>query len=277
MNDAPTSREYFKPALLVVDMQEDFCGPSGSLAVEGGRDIAPTINSLLSLPFALKIATKDAHPQGHVSFAISHPPPNNKAFESAVKISNPMRRRRTRSGRVGGSNIIKTTTSNDKSHYSSNCIPRYLSDRTQFHEIPLWPVHCVQGTKGAEIIPEIDVSKLDEVVEKGKDSGLEMFSGFADIFGSKSPEAASQDLAGLLHCAGITTVFAVGLAGDYCVKCTALDAKKEGFEVYVVKEATRSVDAGENGWGKATKEMREARIEIISVEGPEMARVKSLK
>lgn len=237
---APTSREYFKPALLVVDMQEDFCGPSGSLAVEGGRDIAPTINSLLSLPFALKIATKDAHPQGHVSFAISHPPPNNKAFESAVKISNP-------------------------------------SDRTQFHEIPLWPVHCVQGTKGAEIIPEIDVSKLDEVVEKGKDSGLEMFSGFADIFGSKSPEAASQDLAGLLHCAGITTVFAVGLAGDYCVKCTALDAKKEGFEVYVVKEATRSVDAGENGWGKATKEMREARIEIISVEGPEMARVKSLK
>lgn len=208
--------------------------------MEGGRDIAQTINSLLSLPFALKIATKDAHPQDHVSFATSHPSPDIKAFESVVKISNP-------------------------------------SDWTQSHEIPLWPAHCVQGTNGAEIIPEIDVSKLDEVVEKGKDSRLEMFSGFADVFGNKSSEAASQDLAGLLHHAGITTVFAVGLAGDYCVRYTALDAKKEGFEVYVVKEATRSVDAGETGWGAAAKEMRKAEIEIISVEGPEMARVKNLK
>lgn len=135
----------------------------------------------------------------------------------------------------------------------------------------------MQGTKGAEIIPEIDASKLDEVVEKGKDSRLEMFSGFADVFGNKSSEAASQDLAALLHRAGITSVFTVGLAGDYCVKCTALDAKKEGFEVYVVQEATRSVDAGEKGWGIATKEMEKAGIEIISIHGPEIERVKSLK
>lgn len=207
--------------------------------VEGGREVAPMINSLLSLPFALKIATKDAHPQDHVSFATSHPPPN-KAFESFFKISNP-------------------------------------SDQTQSYEIRLWPAHCVQGTWGAEIIPEIDVSKLDEVVEKGKDSRLEMLSGFADVFGNTSSEAASQDLAGLLHRAEITHVFTVGLAGDYCVKCTALDGKKEGFEVYVVQEATRSVDAGEKGWGTATKEMRQAGIEIISMEGPEVERVKSLK
>ena len=213
---------------------------NGSLAVEGGRDIVPIINSLLSLPFALKIATKDVHPRDHISFAASHPPPNNKAFQSVVKISNPL-------------------------------------DRTHLYEIPLWPVHCVKGTKGAEIIPELDVSKLDEMVEKGKDGRSEMFSGFADVFGSKSSEAASHDLAGLLHRAGITTVFIAGLAGDYCVKFTALDAKKEGFEVYVVQEATRSVDAGKNGWGSATKDMEKVGIEIISVEGPEMERVKSLK
>ena len=135
----------------------------------------------------------------------------------------------------------------------------------------------MQGTKGAEIIPEIDVSKLNEVVEKGKDSGLEMFSGFADVFGSKSSKAASQDLAELLHRAGITHVFTVGLAGDYCVKCTALDAKKEGFQVYVIKEGTRSVNAGEKGWGAATKEMGKAGIEIISIKGPEVERVKSLE
>ena len=206
----------------------------------GGRDIASTINNLLSLPFALKIATKDAHPQNHVSFANSHPPPNNRAFESVVRISNP-------------------------------------SDSTQSHDIPLWPAHCIQGTKGAEIIPEIDVSKLDEVVEKGKDSRVEMFSGFGDVFGSRSSEAASQDLAGLLHRAGITTVFVVGLAGDYCVKCTALDAKKEGFGVYVVQEAIRSVNPGESGWGVAAREMETAGIEIISIKGRELERVKELK
>lgn len=208
--------------------------------MEGGRDIAQTINSLLSLPFTLKIATKDAHPQNHVSFATSHSPPNNKAFESVVKIFDPL-------------------------------------DRTRSYNIPLWPAHCVQETNGSDIIPDIDVSKFDEVVEKGKDSRSEMFSGFADVFGSKSSEAASQDLAGLLHRAGITTIFTVGLAGDYCVKCTALDAKKEGFEVYVVQEAVRSVDSGENGWGVATKEMEKAGIKIISVKGPEVERVKRLK
>lgn len=207
--------------------------------MQGGRDIAPSINSLLSLPFTVKIATKDAHPHDHISFATSHSP-QHKAFESVFELLNP-------------------------------------SDRTQSYEIPLWPAHCVQGTKGAEIIPEIDVSKVDEVVEKGKDRRLEMFSGFADVFGSKSSEAASHDLAELLHRAGITHVFTVGLAGDFCVRCTALDARKEGFEVYVVEEATRSVNPGEKGWGAATEEMRKAGIEIISIEGPEVDRVKSLK
>ena len=89
--------------------------------------------------------------------------------------------------------------------------------------------------------------------------------------------AASHDLAELLHHAGVTHVFTVGLAGDYCVKCTALDAKKEGFGVYVVQEATRCVDAGEQGWGAAQKEMNDAGIDIISTEGPEVERVKRLQ
>ena len=121
------------------------------------------------------------------------------------------------------------------------------------------------------------MSRVDEITEKGKDSRVEMFSAFADLFGTKSPKAASHDLAELLHHAGISHVFIVGLAGDYCVKCTALDAKKEGFEVYVVQEATRSVNAGEKGWGAATKELGKAGIEIISIKSTEVERVKSLK
>lgn len=97
---------------------------------------------------------------------------------------------------------------------------------SQSHEIPIWPVHCVQGTKGANIIPEMDMAKVDTIVEKGKDRRLEMFSGFADVFGNNSSQAANLDLADRLNSAGITHVFVVGIAGDFCVKCTALDAKR---------------------------------------------------
>lgn len=210
----------------------------GSLAVAGGRDIAPAINTLLSLPFALKVATRDFHPQDHISFGISHDSPNNKPFESSVKIFNP-------------SNI------------------------SQSHEIPIWPVHCVQGTKGADIIPEIDMAKIDMTVEKGQDRTVEMFSSFADVFGNKSLEATNIDLADTLKDAGITHVFVVGIAGDFCVKCTALDAKKEGFQVCVLEEVTKSVDPGEKGWGAAKEEMKKAGIKITSADGPEVERIKN--
>ena len=210
------------------------------MAVAGGREIASVINSLLSLPFALKIATRDLHPQDHISFAASHKSSDFKAFDSTIRITNP-------------------------------------DEQSQSHEIPLWPVHCVQGTKGAQIIPEIDVSNVDHIVEKGRDSRVEMFSAFADVFGNRTLIATNMDLARCLNEAGITDVFTVGLAGDFCVKCTALDARKEGFHVYVVEEAIRSVDAEEKGWGSAKHELEMAGINVISIGGPEIEKVKRLQ
>lgn len=103
-----------------------------------------------------------------------------------------------------------------------------------------------------------------------------MFSGFADVFGSKSSVATSMDLAERLKGAGITHVFTVGIAGDCCVKCTALDAKKEGFDVCVVEEATRSVDAGEKGWRAAKEELVKAGIKTVHFDGLEVERVKNV-
>ena len=209
------------------------------MAVTGGRIIAHVINDLLSLPFTLKVATKDFHPVDHISFVTSHSPPNNKPFESTVKIPNPV-------------------------------------DETQHYQIPLWPVHCVQGTKGAEIIPEIQISKLHVIVEKGQDKRVEMFSGFKDVFGNKSSAPTSQDLASLLNSQEITHIFTVGIAGDFCVKCTALDAKTEGFQVYAVEDGIGSVNPGASGWGAARKMMEDAGIGIISMSDPQIARVKTL-
>ncbi|KAL8673426.1 MAG: hypothetical protein Q9168_002169 [Polycauliona sp. 1 TL-2023] len=219
-------------ALLVVDMQEDFCPPHGALSVPGGRGIASPINELLAMPFTLKIATRDWHPADHISFDSNNQPPNNKAFESSVTILNPR-------------------------------------ESSESMAIPVWPAHCVQGTPGAEIIPEINTSAFCRIIDKGRNNGVEMFSAFRDTFGNKS-DAASFDLAAYLHENMVRRVFVVGLAGDYCVRCTAMDAKKEGFDVYVVDEAVRSIHNEEDGWGATKRQFKEAGIEVVvlSLFGP---------
>lgn len=77
-----------KAALAIIDMQEDFCEPDGSLAIKGGRDVAPIINGLMERPgFALRIATRDFHPRNHISFASNHE--DKTAFTSTHTICNP--------------------------------------------------------------------------------------------------------------------------------------------------------------------------------------------
>jgi nicotinamidase-related amidase len=191
--------------------------------VTGGRDIVPVLNQLLALPFAVKIATKDFHPPDHISFASNHPPPNNKPFESLITIANPL-------------------------------------NPSETEETLLWPKHCVQGTKGAELLPELDTSKVHTIVEKGQDKRVEMYSAFADPF--KNPCVSKSNLAKILHDEGITDVFVAGLAADYCVKYTAIDSAQEGFKTRVIGEATRAVDpASMDG---VLKEYKEAGVTVIA-------------
>ncbi|KAI9717876.1 MAG: hypothetical protein M1812_004403 [Candelaria pacifica] len=209
----------------------------GALAVDGGRDIAPIVNDLLKLPFTLKIATKDFHPPDHISFASNHPAPDNKPFESFTSISNP--------------------------HNPSE------SARTR-----LWPIHCVQGTTGSEPIPELETAHLDHIVEKGQDKRVEMYSAFTDPF--ENPSVVTSDLAKILKKAQVSHVYVVGLAMDYCVRYTAVDAMKEGFVTYVVKEATKAVDPGKEGWGDTEMEFENCGVSLVSATGPEIEKVKRL-
>jgi nicotinamidase-related amidase len=128
----------------------------------------------------------------------------------------------------------------------------------------------VQGTKGSELLPELDVSKVDYIVEKGQDKRVEMYSAFADPF--TSPSVAKSDLAETLRKAGITDVFVVGLAGDYCVKYTAIDAQKEGFKTWVVGEATRAVDP--SAMEEVHKEYEEVGVTVIGKDDAQVQRVK---
>ena len=108
-----------------------------------------------------------------------------------------------------------------------------------------WPEHCVQGTPGAELHPDLDRALVDVVVDKGQDPATEGYSGFE-----------ATGLADLLHERGIDRVTVVGLATDYCVKNTALDALREGFGVTVDSSAARPVDVELGDGERALEEVR---------------------
>ncbi len=196
----------------------------------------PIINNLLELPFRLKIATKDWHPPDHISFAANHAAPNNQPFTSTATVQNP-------------------------------------DNPSETFEARLWPNHCVQGSPGAELLEELDIGKLDHIVEKGQDSRVEMYSAFTSPF--RRPAIGTSSLARILKDAGISHVFIVGLAMDYCVKHTAIDSKKAGFVTYVVREATRAVDPEDAGWGATEKEFDSCGVNMVSLDGEELDRVRN--
>jgi nicotinamidase/pyrazinamidase len=117
----------------------------------------------------------------------------------------------------------------------------------------IWPVHCVQGTPGAELHASLDRSKVDEVVDKAQDPYTQGYSSFH-----------GGDLAEVLREHGVDHVYVAGLATDYCVKNTVLDAEREGFEVTVVEDAIRGIDVKPGDSERAVEEMRRAGAELVT-------------
>jgi nicotinamidase/pyrazinamidase len=179
-----------KSALIIVDVQNDFC-KGGSLEVADANSIIPLINRLKELPtIDLVVLTRDWHSKNHCSFAANNP--GTKVFD-----------------------MIK------------------LPD-TGVDQI-MWPVHCLQGSYGAEFHKDLQINKnLDIIVSKGQVERVDSYSGFGS-----PPE--KTDLEVVLKQHNIATVYCVGLAYDYCVGSTAFDAQMCGFDTHLLKDATRSV------------------------------------
>ena len=111
----------------------------------------------------------------------------------------------------------------------------------------IWPVHCVAGTPGAQLRPELDAGEIDIVLDKGTDPGTEGYSAFD-----------GTTLAETLHDRGIDELVVCGLATDYCVKNTVLDARREGFAVHVDAAGVRGVEVTPGDSERALAEMRAA-------------------
>jgi nicotinamidase/pyrazinamidase len=178
--------EVVMKALLIVDVQNDFC-PGGTLAVPEGDKVVPVINQMMDL-FPLVIASKDWHPKNSVHFK-------------------------------------------------------------------KWPPHCVQDTKGADFHPQLNTSKLKKIFLKGTKNKDDGYSAF---------EATSSNLAQFLKKEKVEELYVAGLATDYCVKATALDADKNGFETFVVEDAVAAVNVKSGDGEKALKEMAHAGVTLIN-------------
>lgn len=124
-------------------------------------------------------------------------------------------------------------------------------------EQTLWPDHCVQGTRGAELVPSVDATRIERVFRKGADLEIDSYSGFFD-----NGHRKSTGLGDYLRDGGVTHVYVAGLAEDVCVLFTAMDARRLGFTTWVVKDATRGVTA--DGVTGADCRMREAGVEIVT-------------
>jgi nicotinamidase/pyrazinamidase len=125
----------------------------------------------------------------------------------------------------------------------------------------IWPVHCVQGTSGAELHPALDQSNVEQVVDKAQDPNTQGYSAFH-----------GGNLADVLREHGVDHVYVAGLATDYCVKNTVLDAVREGFGVTVVEDAIRGIDVKPGDSERAIEEMRRAGADLVSSEELELSR-----
>lgn len=201
----------YKNALLIIDVQNDFC-PGGSLAVENGDAIIPFINNAIDGKYYdLVIASQDWHPAGHGSFASSHP--GKSPFEM---------------GELSGA-------------------PQMM-----------WPDHCVQESFGAEFHADLRISGIEYVQRKGTDPNVDSYSAFKDNAADKV-----TGLADYLRQKQITELDVCGLATDYCVKFSALDAKAMMPELTVRFLARSSRGITPEGVASAIEEMRANGIEIV--------------
>ena len=175
-------------ALIVIDMQADFC-PGGALAVAGGDDIVGSINALMD-GFDAVVLTQDWHPADHASFAASHP----------------------------------------------GAEPFSLTDMPYGPQV-LWPAHCVIGTPGADFHSGLNRNRADLVIRKGFRVGIDSYSAFFE-----NDRTTPTGLAGYLRNRGLLDLSFVGLAHDFCVAWSAMDAARLGFSATVIGSATRAID-----------------------------------
>jgi nicotinamidase/pyrazinamidase len=144
--------------------------------------------------------------------------------------------------------------------FAANHPGKKVFEQIKLNGLPqtLWPVHCVQGTAGAELASGLQRERIAKIFPKGTDADIDSYSGLFD-----NGHRKSTGLGEWLKTQGVTEVFVCGLATDYCVKFTALDAVHMGFKTYFIEDASRGVNLHPNDVKNAIAEMNRAAITTV--------------
>lgn len=152
--------------------------------------------------------------------------------------------------------IVATQDWHPENHGSfvSNHSDRKVGEFVQLNGVKqiLWPVHCVQGSKGAEFHQDLDKKNWNKVIQKGTNPLVDSYSGFFD--NNKNGDTGLSDF---LKSEGVRELYVCGLAADYCVKFTVIDGIDEGFTTYLITDATKAVNLQEDDFEKALEEMED--------------------
>jgi nicotinamidase/pyrazinamidase len=159
--------------------------------------------------------------------------------------------------------IVATQDWHPKNHgsFASNHPGHEPGEVIELGGIPqvLWPDHCVQGTFGAGFHPALDTTRVRKVIRKGTNPEIDSYSGFFD-----NGHKASTGLGDYLRSEGVDQLFILGLATDYCVRFTALDARRLGFDTTLIEDGCRGVNLQPDDSLKAIEEMKQAGVEVIT-------------
>jgi nicotinamidase/pyrazinamidase len=147
--------------------------------------------------------------------------------------------------------------------FAANHPGRTVGEVIELNGLPqiLWPVHCVQETRGASFTDGLATTKIEKVFTKGTDPAIDSYSGFFD-----NGHRKSTGLGEYLRARGVTDVYVCGLATDYCVKFTALDARQLGFNTFLIEDASRGVNLKPGDVERAVEEMRAAGVKVVRSE-----------
>ena len=151
----------------------------------------------------------------------------------------------------------------DHASFAANHAGKTIGEIIDLDGLPqvLWPVHCVQNTTGAELAPGLDRSRIDRVFQKGTDPCIDSYSGLYD-----NGHRRSTGLGEYLREQGVTDVYVMGLATDYCVKFTALDATAKGFKTHLIEDGCRGVNLKPDDVTRSIAEMRSGGVDVIRTE-----------